>query len=84
MVTSLYRESTMFCVRSRLYKYLLKAVVCPIKTIKRYDSLPRLAGKYTHAQTGCKFLTVINGLMEHARSIVIIKHKYILMCNHKI
>ena len=46
----------------------------------RYDSLPTLAAKYTHAQNQ---LTVTERV-ERARSIVIIKHKYMLMCNHKI
>ena len=45
-----------------------------------YDSLPTFASKYTHAQN---VLTVTNRV-ERAQSIVIIKHKYMLMCNHKI
>ena len=53
---------------------------CPIKTIKRCDSLPTLAAKYIHAQN---VLTVINRV-ERARSIVNVKHKYMLMCNHKV
>ena len=40
--------------------YLLKNVVCPIKTIRRYNSLPTLAAKYTRAQTVFTLLTVIN------------------------
>ena len=60
---------------------MLTNIVCLIKTIKRYDSLPSFAAKYTHACT--EVLTVINRV-ERARSIVIVKHKYMLMCNHKI
>ena len=55
-------------------------IVCPINTIKSYDSLPTLAAKYTHAHN---VLTVIKRV-ELARSTVIVKHKYMLMCNHKI
>ena len=55
-------------------------IVYPIKTITRYYSLPTLAAKYTHAQN---VLTVAKRV-ERSRSIVIIKHKYVLMCNHKI
>ena len=54
--------------------------ICPIKTITRYYSLPTTAAKYTHAQN---VLTVTKSV-ERSRSIVIIKHKYMLMCNHKI
>ena len=55
-------------------------IVCPIKTITRYYSLPTLAAKYTHAQN---VLTVAKRV-ERSQSIVIIKHKYMLMCNHTI
>ena len=58
----------------------MTTIVCPIKTITRYYSLPTLAAKYTHAQN---VLTVAKRV-ERSRSIVIIKHKYMLMCNHKI
>ena len=51
-----------------------------MKTITRYYSLPTLAAKYTHAQN---VLTVAKRV-ERSRSIVIIKHKYMLICNHKI
>ena len=64
---------------------MLTTIVCPIKTIERYDSLPTLAAKYTQAQN---VLTVTNRV-EHARSIVIVKHNtcsiaHQRMCNHKI
>ena len=39
--------------------------------------------RYEHAQTVFTLSVVINRA-EHARFIVIIKHKYMLMCNHKI
>ena len=55
-------------------------IVCPIKTIKRYVSLPTLSTKYTHAQN----VLTVTKRVERAQSIVIIKHKYMLMCNHKI
>ena len=56
-------------------------IVCPIKTIRRYDSLPTLAAKYTGAQN----VLTVTKRAERAQSIVIIKHKYMmLMCNHKI
>ena len=58
----------------------MTTIVCPIKTITRYYSLATLAAKYTHAQN---VLTVANRV-ERSRSIVIIKHKYMLMCNLKI
>ena len=48
--------------------------------LTRYDSLPTIAAKYTRAQnvlTGAK-------RVERSQSIVTIKHKYMLMCNHKI
>ena len=48
--------------------------------MKRYDSFLTIAAKYTHAQN---VLTVINSV-ERARSIVIVKHKYMLMYKHKI
>ena len=54
---------------------MLTNIVCLIKTIKRYDSLP------IHACA--KVLAVINRV-ERARSTVIVKHKYMLRCNHKI
>ena len=38
--------------------------------------------KYTHAQTVFT-LSIIVIRVERAQSIVIIKHKYMLMCNHK-
>ena len=60
--------------------WILKSIVCPIKTIRRSDNLPTLAAKYTHAQNVFPLLTRV----ERSRSIVIIKHKYMLMCNHKI
>ena len=59
---------------------MLTNIVCLIKTIKRYDSLPTFAAKI-HACA--EVLTVINRV-ERALSIVIVKHKYMLMCNHKI
>ena len=46
----------------------------------RYDSLPTLAVKYTHAQ----IVLTVTERVKRARSIVIIKHIYMLMCNHKI
>ena len=52
---------------------LWKTTVCRTKTMRRYDSLPILAAKYTHAQTVFTLSNVINRV-EHARSIVIIKH----------
>ena len=58
----------------------MTTIVYPIKTITRYHSLPTLAAKYKQAQN---VLTVAKR-MERSRSIVIIKHKYMLMCNHKI
>ena len=39
--------------------------------------------KYTHAQTVFTLTILFNGA-EHARSIAIIKHKYMLMCNYTI
>ena len=39
--------------------------------------------KYTHTQTVFRSAIVINRT-EDAYSVVIIKHKYMLMCNHKI
>ena len=60
---------------------MLTNIVCLIKTIKRYDSLPTVAAKYTHACT--EVLTVINRV-ERTCALVIVKHKYMLMCNHKI
>ena len=51
-----------------------------IKTITKYDSLPTIAAKYTHAQN----VSIVTKRVERSRSIVIIKHKYMLMCNHKI
>ena len=49
--------------------------------LKRYDSLPTLAAKYTGAQN----VLTVTKRVERAQSIVIIKHKYMmLMCNHKI
>ena len=59
---------------------MLTNIVCLIKTIKRYDSLPTLAANYTHAQN----VFTATKIVERTRSIVIIKHKYMLMCNHKI
>ena len=59
---------------------MLTTIVFPTKTIKRYDSLPILATKYTHAQNG----STETKRVERSRSIVIIKHKYMLMCNHKV
>ena len=59
---------------------MLTTIVCPIKTIKRYDSLPTLSTKYTHAQN----VLTVTKRVERSQSIVIIKHKYMLMCNHKI
>ena len=58
----------------------MTTIVCSIKTITRYYSLPTLAAKDTHAQN---VLTVAKRV-ERSRSIVIIKHKYMLMCSHKI
>ena len=58
----------------------LKIIVCPIKTIGRYDSLTTLATKYTHAQN----VLTVTKRVERTQSIVIIKHKDMLMCNHKI
>ena len=58
----------------------MTTIVCPIKTIRRYDSLPTLAAKPTHAQT----VLTVTKKVERARSIVIIKHKCMPMCNHKI
>ena len=58
----------------------MTTIVCPIKTITRYDSLPTFASKYTHAQN----VLTVTKRVERAQSIVIIKHKYMLMCNHKI
>ena len=58
----------------------LSIIVYPIKTIKRYDSLPTTAAKYTHARN----VLTVTKRVERSRSIVIIKHKYMLMCNHKI
>ena len=46
----------------------------------RYDSLPTTAAKYAHAQN----VLTVTKRVERSRSIVIIKHKYMLMCNHKI
>ena len=51
-----------------------------MKTITRYDSLPTLAAKYTHARN----VLTVTKRVERLQSIVIIKHKYMLMCNHKI
>ena len=48
--------------------------------MKRYDSLPTTAAKYTHARN----VLTATKRVERSRSIVIIKHKYMLMCNHKI
>ena len=39
--------------------------------------------KYTHTQTAFTLPTVINSA-KHAQTTLIIKHKYMLMCNHKI
>ena len=50
-----------------------------IKTITRYDSLPTLSTKYTHARN----VLTLTKRVERSQSIVIIKHKYMLMCNHK-
>ena len=47
--------------------------------ITRYDSLPTLAA-YTHARN----VLTVTKRVERSRSIVIIKHKYMLMGNHKI
>ena len=58
----------------------MTTIICPIKTITRYDSLPTLAAKYTHVQN----VLTVTKRVERSRSIVIIKHKYMLMCNHKI
>ena len=58
----------------------MTTIICPIKTITRYDSLPTLAAKYTHSQ----IVLTVTERVERSRSIVIIKHKYMLMCNHKI
>ena len=58
----------------------MTTIVCPIKTITRYYSLHTLAAKYTHAQN----VLAVAKRVERSRSIVIIKHKYMLMCNHKI
>ena len=58
----------------------MTTIVCPIKTITRYDSLPRVAAKYTHARN----VSIVTKRVERSRSIDIIKHKYMLMCNHKI
>ena len=46
----------------------------------RYDSLPTTAAKYVHAQN----VLTVTKRVERSRSIVIIKHKYMLMCNQKI
>ena len=59
---------------------IIDNTVCPIKTITRYDSLPTIAAKYTHA----KNVLTVTKRMERSRSIVITKHKYMLMCNPKI
>ena len=60
----------------------MTTIVCPIKTITRYycNSLPTLAAKYTHWQN----VLIVAKRVERSRSIVIIKHKYMLMCNHNI
>ena len=58
----------------------LTTIVCLIKTITRYDSLPTLTAKYTHARN----VLTVTKRVERSRSIIIIKHKYMLMCNHKI
>ena len=58
----------------------MTTIVCPIKTITRYDSLPTIAAKYAHAQN----VLTVTKRVERSRSIVTIKHKYMLMCNHKI
>ena len=55
-------------------------IICPIKTITSYNSLPTTAAKYTHARN----VLTVTKRVERSRSIVIIKHKYMLMCNHKI
>ena len=60
--------------------YVKEKGVCPIKTLTRYDSLPTVAAKYTHARN----VLTVTKRDERSRSIVIIKHKYMLMCNHKI
>ena len=59
---------------------MLTTIVCPIKTIKRYDSLSTLSAKYTHSQN----VLTATKRVERAQFIVVIKHKYMLMCNHKI
>ena len=51
-----------------------------IKTTTIYDSLPTVAAKYTHARN----VLTVTKREERSQSIVIIKHKYMLMCNHKI
>ena len=59
---------------------MLTTIVCPIKTITKYDSLPTIAAKYTHAQN----VFTVTKRVKRSQSIVIIQHKYMLMCNHKI
>ena len=54
--------------------------ICLINTITRYDSLPTLAAKYTHARN----VLTVTKRVERSQSIVFIKHKFMLMCNHKI
>ena len=56
---------------------IIKKVVIPIDPLK---TIKTIAAKYTHAQN----VLTVTKRVERSRSIIIIKHKYMLMCNHKI
>ena len=72
-----------YMYHSRYTNNLQESAVIKAYTFHRQQStvsLPTVAAKYTHARN----VLTVTKRVERSRSIVIIKHKYMLMCNHKI
>ena len=75
------------CIRSRCDKLTSRTVTAfkgtyyPMPRVGHCSLRSRLYG-YTHAQTVFTLSIEINRA-KHAQSIIIIKHKCMLMCNHK-